>query len=216
MEYIYIAKSKSFPGMVKIGRTDYAVDRRMDQLSDQDYGPSDFDGDSEWEAVKVFVVEDNEKAERILHNHFADIRVEGRSELFFTDDPDSLSQEAIQVVNGTYLVDTIDSFDILIDIAQGISLVSGINLFVQAFFPNEKSVSFMERKEDLIENLDSKGNNSNSIFGKIFYKGTSTVLSITTTFGMLAAIPFIAMGEGAKEAYKDGKKIFEDYKNKNL
>ena len=36
MEYIYIAKSKSFPGMVKIGRTDYAVERRMDQLSDQD------------------------------------------------------------------------------------------------------------------------------------------------------------------------------------
>ena len=32
---------------------------------------------------------------------------------------------------------------------------------------------------------------------------------------MIAAIPFIAIGEGAKEAHKDGKKV-QDYKNKKF
>ena len=52
MESIYIAKSKSFPNLVKIGRTDRPVDVRMGELSKDDYGPTGFVGDSEWEAVR--------------------------------------------------------------------------------------------------------------------------------------------------------------------
>jgi len=214
MEYIYIAKSKSFPGIVKIGRTDYDVDRRMQQLSNQDYGTTDFQGDSEWEAVKFFVVEDNNTAERVLHEHFADVRVEGRRELFYTDDADTLSDEAIQVVDGYYLVDSIDTFSVLVDVAQGLSSVTGMNVLVQAFFPNKVSESIIEKGEDLINRLDNKSESSKSILGKTFYKGTSIALNATRLVGMVSAIPFVAMGEGVKEAYKDGKKLFDNHKKK--
>ena len=73
MESIYIAQSKSFPGLVKIGRTDRPVDVRMGELSEDNYGPTGFDGDSEWEALKIIKVDDNESAEALLHNHFSEI-----------------------------------------------------------------------------------------------------------------------------------------------
>ena len=112
MESIYIAKSESFPGLVKIGRTDRPVHERMGELSRDNYGPTYFEGDSEWEAVRIIKVDDNETAEALLHDHFSDIRHEFRRELFKTDDIEALSDEAIGVVNGTDIIQTFDTADI--------------------------------------------------------------------------------------------------------
>ena len=91
MEYVYIATSKSFPGMVKIGRTSRSVDQRISELSEDDYGTSGFTGDSEWEAVQVIEVQNSVEAEAILHEHFDHLRVEDGRELFYVDDPSDIS-----------------------------------------------------------------------------------------------------------------------------
>ena len=68
-EYIYIAESPQYPGMVKIGKTDRTVEERMEELSVDDYGIPGENIDSEWEAVKVIEVKETvvkeEKAKSI-------------------------------------------------------------------------------------------------------------------------------------------------------
>ena len=100
MEYIYIAKSASHPGMVKIGRTDQTVDERMQQLSAEDYGLEGFSGNADWEAVTVIKVDNNVEAEVLLHNHFSSNRVTDSRELFYCEDVEGLSTEAIQISQG--------------------------------------------------------------------------------------------------------------------
>lgn len=101
MEYIYFAVSDSHPGMVKIGRTDRPVDDRMSELSSDDYGLSGFDGDSSWEAVNVIMVEDNVKAEGMLHEYFDSARVEQGREIFYTDDVNKMAESGTELVDGT-------------------------------------------------------------------------------------------------------------------
>ena len=101
MEYIYFAVSDSHPGMVKIGRTDRPVGERMSELSEDDYGLSGFDGDSTWEAVEVIKVEDNVKAESMLHDHFDSVRVEDGREIFYSNDIEGMASEGAQLVDGT-------------------------------------------------------------------------------------------------------------------
>ena len=113
MEIIYIAQSRSFPDMVKIGRTDEDVKTRMDQLSSIDYGPSGSEIDSDWEALSAFKVDDNEIAEKLLHEHFSQSRVEGRRELFYSDDPDKLCSEAKHLTNGEAISDSLEILDAL-------------------------------------------------------------------------------------------------------
>ena len=96
-EYIYIAESQQYPGMVKIGRTDRTVDVRMEELSDGNYGLPGNEVDAEWEAVKIIKVEDNEHAEAVLHEFYADQRVTDSRELFYTNDIDALGDEAFQL-----------------------------------------------------------------------------------------------------------------------
>ncbi len=90
-EYIYIAESPQYPGMVKIGRTDRTVDVRMEELSDGNYGLPGKEVDADWEAVKIIKVEDNEHAEAVLHEFYADSRVTDSRELFYTNDPVGLA-----------------------------------------------------------------------------------------------------------------------------
>ena len=101
MEFIYIATSTQFPGMVKIGRTDRDVETRMDELSNDDYGVEGFSGSSEWEATHFFRVEDNEVAERLIHEQFGDLRVSDNRELFYSDDPASIAEQAAEISGGT-------------------------------------------------------------------------------------------------------------------
>ena len=69
-EYIYIAESAEYPGIVKIGRTDRDVLVRMNELSEENYGLPESNIDSNWEAVKIIEVQDNESAEALLHDHY--------------------------------------------------------------------------------------------------------------------------------------------------
>ena len=100
MEYIYFAVSDSHPGMVKIGRTDRPVGERMSELSQDDYGLSDFEGDSVWQAVDVIKVEDNVQAESMLHDHFGSARVENGREIFYSDDVNAMASEGTEIVDG--------------------------------------------------------------------------------------------------------------------
>lgn len=123
MEYIYFAVSNSHPGMVKIGRTDRPVSERMSELSSEDYGLSDFEGDSKWNAVEVIKVEDNVEAERLLHDHFDSVRVENGREIFYSDDISAMATEGAELVDGS-------SIDLLAALEEGAKLDNGEGLEV--------------------------------------------------------------------------------------
>ena len=127
-EYIYIAESPQYPGMVKIGRTDRTVQERMEELSANDYGIPGQSMDSEWEAVKVLEVKDNEHAEAVLHEHFDHLRVTDSRELFYTDDPYGLAYEAADVVDGTIMTADLVEIGNLFDPLSLVALGAGITL----------------------------------------------------------------------------------------
>ena len=171
MEYVYIATSKSFPGMVKIGRTSRSVDQRMAELSEDDYGTSDFMGDSEWEALKVIEVENSTEAEAILHEHFDHLRVEDSRELFYVDDPNDISSISLDLVDGK---DAIDTFDTLDSLTAGLSIlagITGINELLLNHKPNNKTnIKAADYLDKWDKNLDRKSKNSKNILAKGFYK----------------------------------------------
>ena len=113
LEYIYVATSPQFPGMVKIGRTDRTPDERMGELSSDDYGTPGYTGDSTWQADHVIKVEDNVAAERVLHEHFSDVRVTEKRELFFSDDPQDIAIESTELVGGELINDAADVLDVM-------------------------------------------------------------------------------------------------------
>ena len=151
MSYIYIAQSESFPGMVKVGRTKRDVAKRMNELSESDYGITGFSDDSQWEAIKVIDVENEVLAEKIAHDYMSDLRVEDSRELFYVDNPNSLANELETITNGTIV--TSDTFDLL-NILNPLSLAMiGVGVVVtgQTFFPDnpmtEKAEEFMYQWE---------------------------------------------------------------------
>ncbi len=182
MEFIYIAKSDQHPGIVKIGRTDREVSQRMQELSRDDYGPSDWKGDSEWEAHKIFKVDNNEISEKILHDHFSHLRVDPRRELFATNDIDNLSVEAQEVVKGTDILDIFDSFEALSSALGIVSIASGLVITLGIF---SKS-NFVKQAEEYMKNwenrLELRYQFANSIPKKVFYgvlkwsHGTSKII----------------------------------------
>ena len=144
-EYVYIAESPQYPGIVKIGRTDRAIAERMDELSLDNYGLPSENIVSEWEAVKIIEVQDNEHAEAVLHAHFDHLRVTDSRELFYTDDPYGLAYEAADVVDGTIM--TVDIIEIgnLFDPLSIVALGAGIVLAARTFAPENKSTKKAEK-----------------------------------------------------------------------
>ena len=103
MDYLCFAKSESHQGMVKIGRTDRSVRERMYELSNTDYGETGFEGDSTWKPVGVLEVEDNVKAESLLHYHFDNLRVEEGREIFSSSDINGMVTEGAGLVHGNII-----------------------------------------------------------------------------------------------------------------
>ena len=156
--------------MVKIGRTDRSVEERMQELSEDDYGTSGFSGDSEWEAVRVIEVKDNESAELILHEHFSDLRVENSRELFYAEDINAMADESIQIVDGVDFVNTFDSINTLFGGLSIISVVAGITVLVRTFFPDNAEVWKVSRAlDDWESRLKTNTKDSKTFLGTILY-----------------------------------------------
>ena len=184
MELIYIAQSKQFPGMVKIGRTDRSVQERMKELSEDDYGTSDFSGDSEWEAIKVIEVKDNESAEVILHDHFGDCRVENSRELYYADNPDAFVDEAMKVVDGVDFLNTFDSLNALFGGLSIVSAVAGVTVLLRTFFPDSAEVWKASKVlDDWGSRLKSKTFTSKSFLGTVLYGALWGSFTISKTLG---------------------------------
>ena len=133
-EYIYIASSEQFPGIVKIGRTDREVSERMAELSSGDYGPEGHFEDATWTAEAVVEVKDNAPAESAIHDHWADARVSPDRELFYTDDPEQLAEELVDFTGGNLIAQsdiTFEVMDTLLDVGVD---VTGIGLAAKALF----------------------------------------------------------------------------------
>ena len=184
MELIYFAKSKSFPGVVKIGRTDRSVEERMAELSEQDYGPTGFSGDSEWEAVRVIKVDDNETAEQIIHEHFSHLRVEDNRELFYSNDIDALVDESIELVGGIDFFNAFDSINSLFGGLSIISVVSGVTVLVRTFFPDNAEVwKVSNALNDWEKRLERKTQKADSTMAAIFYGSLWGSFSISKYVG---------------------------------
>ena len=205
MESIYIAQSESFPGLVKIGRTDRPVDVRMGELSEDNYGPTGFDGDSEWEALKIIKVDDNESAEALLHNHFSGIRHENRRELFKTDDIEALSNEAISVVDGTDIVQTFDtadslfaSSDALFDTLGAVSIATGL-IISASIFSNHQNVKDAKKwADDWDKRVEERVNSAKTPVGKI----VSNFLNLSYWFSKLIGALGPTVAKGIKDGYQ--------------
>ena len=184
MELIYIATSKQFPGMVKIGRTDRSIEERMQELSEDDYSTSDFSGNSEWEAISVFEVKDNETAEAILHAHFDNIRVENTRELFYSDNPEALASEAMQIVDGADFLNTFDTLNSLFGGLSIVSAVAGVTVLIRTFFPDNAEVWKASRTlDDWGIRLGNKTLNSDSFLATVFYGSLWGSFTVSRTIG---------------------------------
>ncbi|MDC0007512.1 GIY-YIG nuclease family protein [Gammaproteobacteria bacterium] len=217
MEYVYFAKSSSHPGMVKIGRTDRSVAERMEELSSEDYGPSNWEGDSDWEAVRIIKVEDNVVAEKILHEHFSYLRVEDNRELFYSNDIQALSNEAISVVNGTDILDLFDTADSLFSALGIVGIATGLVMTASIFsdHPNvKKAEKFMD---DWEKRLNHKFKSSKSLPKKAYFgflNWSFGMSKLTASFIPLMTKDFINAAKSEKQ-YWDLKKRVESRKRNN-
>tara|TARA_B100001057_G_scaffold480444_1_gene553297 strand:- start:90 stop:881 length:792 start_codon:yes stop_codon:yes gene_type:complete len=181
-EYIYIAESPQYPGMVKIGRTDRTVEERLSELSQEDYGLPGSNVDSEWEAVKIIEVQDNEHAEAVLHDHFSDLRVDGSRELFYTDDPLSLSYEAANIVDGTIMTADLIEIGNLFDPLSLVALGAAITLVARTFAPENTSTKKAEKfMKEWELRTEARYKNSNTKIGKFIFGGYKTIFKVNTT-----------------------------------
>jgi len=208
MESIYIAKSKSFPNLVKIGRTDRPVGVRMGELSEDDYGPTGFVGDSEWEAVRIIKVDDNESAEALLHDHFSAIRYENTRELFETDDIEALSNEAIGVVSGTDIIQTFDtadslfsSSDALFESLGAVSIATGL-IISASIFSNHQNVKDAKKwADDWERRVEERVINAKTPVGKVI----SNVLNFSYWGSKLIGGLGPTVAKGIKDGYQQGR-----------
>ena len=219
MELIYIAQSKSFPGYVKIGRTDRPVNVRMGELSESDYGPTNFQGDSEWEAVRIIKVENNNTAEKMLHEHFSDIRVEDRRELFETDDVDALSNEAISLVDGIDIVQTFDtadalfnSADSLFDALGAVSIATGL-IITAGIFSNHQNVKDAKKwANNWEEKVEHRVITSKTFAGRV----VSNILNWSYWSSKLIGASVPTAVKGFKEGYLQEEQRLNKKKDKML
>lgn len=75
-EFIYILENESLPGVVKIGRTEREVAKRVKELSSATGVPTEFT------VFRKYVVEDSITAERKIHKRLAEFRVSDNREFF--------------------------------------------------------------------------------------------------------------------------------------
>jgi hypothetical protein len=178
-EYIYIAESPQYPGMVKIGRTDRTVEERMGELSADDYGVPGQSMDSEWEAVKIIEVIDNENAEAVLHEHFDHLRVTDSRELFYTDDPYGLAYEAADVVDGTIITADLVEIGNLFDPLSLVALGAGITLLARTFAPENSATKKTEKfMRDWELRTELRYKNAETKVGKFIFGSYKTVFKV--------------------------------------
>ena len=221
MELIYFATSNKFPGLVKIGRTDRSLHERMSELSHENYGPSNFFGDSEWEAVEVLRVKNNEEGEALLHDHFQSIRLENNRELFLSEDPSKLAQESAELLN-TDLLDITSTVDFLDGVLPILSAVVGVSVLLSVAAPNsviaKKTKHKTEQYFTKLENEISTATNQKMSSEKRLKSGakaavkTSAVgaaaFTIIPPLGAAAMIGYMGFGL-AKESSNLVKKFFD-------
>ena len=175
-EYIYIAESAEYPGIVKIGRTDRDVLVRMDELSEGNYGLPESNIDSNWEAVKIIEVQDNESAEALLHDHYDNLRVVDSRELFYTDDPYGLAYEAADVVDGTIMTADLVEIGNLFDPLSLVALGAGITLLARTFAPENTSTKKAEKfMRDWELRTETRYKNAETPLGKFIFGGYKTI-----------------------------------------
>ena len=175
-EYIYIAESPQYPGMVKIGRTDRTVEERLSELSREDYGLQGSNIDSEWEAVKIIQVDDNVHAEAVLHEHYDHLRVDGSRELFYTDDPMEMAHDAANIVDGTILTTDLIEIGNLFDPISLVAFGAALTLVARTFAPENVTTKKAEKfMRDWEARTEERYRNSKTKIGKLVFGGYKTI-----------------------------------------
>jgi S-DNA-T family DNA segregation ATPase FtsK/SpoIIIE len=93
-EFLYVLVNRSFPGMVKIGRTDRRVQDRVRELSTHSGVPTEFT------VFREFRVNDSVIAERAVHRRLKEYRVAANRE-FFAIDPETAADVIQHLVGHT-------------------------------------------------------------------------------------------------------------------
>ena len=186
-EFIYIAESPQYPGVVKIGRTSRDVQTRMNELSDGDYGLPGYDLDSEWEAVKIIEVEDSIQAEAMLHDHYSSIRLTDRRELFETDDPVGIAYEAETLVDGTIMTTDLIELGNLFDPISIVAIGAAITLAARTFAPENKNTKKAENfMRDWELRTQKRYKNAKTDTGKFIFGGMNILFRVNKTIGEAA------------------------------
>ena len=208
-EYIYIAESPQYPGIVKIGRTDRDVQVRMDELSKGDYGLPESNINSDWEAVKIIEVQDNEAAEALLHNHYDHLRVTDSRELFYSEDPLKLAYEAETIVDGTIITSDLIEIGNLFDPLSIVAICAAIALTAKTFAPDNKNTI---KAEKFMRNWELRSEqrykNASTDVERFIYGGLNLIFRINKSLGEGAAdiIEGFSKGLGYKKVKKLPKK----------
>ena len=186
MSYVYIVKSKNpkYEGIVKIGETDREVSERVGELNKDAYGLPGHEGADDWEVVRVIEVENNEQAEAFLHTYYADQRVSGRRELFYSDDPEALAAEAADLVDGTLVTaDMIELSDLMGPFSIA-AIGAGLVYTLSTFNPDGKSTkemkAFMTKWKVTAQNRYDRAETD---AGKLFYGGLNELYKLNSAIG---------------------------------
>ena len=144
-----------------------------------DYGIPGQSMDSEWEAVKVLEVKDNEHAEAGLHEHFDHLRVTDSRELFYTDDPYGLAYEAADVVDGTMITADLVEIGNLFDPLSLVALGAGITLLARTFAPENTSTKKAEKfMRDWELRTETRYKNAETPLGKFIFGSYKTIFKV--------------------------------------
>ena len=187
-EFIYIAESPQYPGIVKIGRTSRDVGTRMNELSEADYGLPGSNLDSEWEAVKIIEVEDSIEAEAFLHDHYSSIRVTNKRELFETDDPIGVAYEAESLVEGTIMTTDLIELGNLFDPISIVAIGAAVALTARTFAPDNKNTKKAENfMRDWELRTQKRYKNAKTDTGKFIFGGMNVLFGVNKSIGEAAA-----------------------------
>ena len=187
-EFIYIAESPQYPGVVKIGRTSRDVSTRMNELSEIDYGLPGTEIDSEWEAVKIIKVEDSVEAEALLHDHYSTIRLTERRELFETDDPVGIAYEAESLVDGTIMTTDLIELGNLFDPISIVAIGAAVVLTARTFAPENKNTKKAENfMRDWELRTQKRYKNAKTDTGKFIFGGMDILFRVNKTIGETAS-----------------------------